>query len=229
MYRHYKAVTLVTLLLIMASVFAAEAAPPAELNRAQQLMFIKDHLQGVFKGSCLNYNFSSVTKGAESFTDKIKVTVTDVVGESQRNLEFDFLSGPHHIDFSPAVGYTGNPVIIHFMERDISRMSKDSGGSNSYFRNRIRDSFKQPTEIRDIKITFDGKEVNGTEVVVTPFIADPNAVTNLKMYIHKRYEITFSDQVPGGIYRIHTVVPDENGKSASIDEAMTFQKLTPAS
>jgi hypothetical protein len=168
-----------------------------------------------------------VTKDAESFTDRIELKVTDVVAEDKRDLEFNFLTGSHHIDFSPAKAYRGNPVIIHFLERDISKMVRDTGGRNGFFRSRIRNAFKKPAEVRDITFKLNGKQLSGTEIVVTPFVTDPDA-DKFKLYVNKRYEFVFSDQVPGGVYRIHTEVPSDNGDSVLIDEEMTFQKISPA-
>lgn len=206
---------------------ATEVSPPPNLNKAQMLVFYQNHLKGIDKGSRLEYGFQSVIQGGESFTDTIEIKVTDVIDEDKRDLEFNFLNGSRHIDFSPAKAYTGNPVIIHFLERDISRMAGDTGGSNGFFRNRIRDSFKKPIKIQDVKFQFDGKELKGTEVVVTPFVADPYA-ENFKLFVNKRYEFIFSDQVPGGIYRIRTQVPSDKGESVLIDEDMTFRSITPA-
>jgi hypothetical protein len=199
--------------------------PPPKLNEAQKLIFFKDHLKGVTKGSQIDYDFKSVT-GEEQFKDKITVKITEIVSDGKRDLEFDFLSGSHHIDFTPAKGYTGNPVIIHFLERDISLLAKDTGGWNGYFRNRIRDSFKNPVHVNEVEFKFNGNDLKGTEVVVTPFIGDPNAA-NFKLYVNKRYEFLFSDQVPGGIYRIRTLVPSEDGKQVLIDEGMTFKNIVP--
>ncbi|MES9970418.1 MAG: hypothetical protein ABW092_10330 [Candidatus Thiodiazotropha sp.] len=206
---------------------ATKVLPPPKLNDAQKLIFFKDHLKGVPKGSQIDYNFKSTTKDADSFNDKIEIKVVDVIEEGKRDLEFNFLSGKNHIDFSPAKSYSGNPVIIHFLERDISQMAKNTDGNIGFFRNRIRDSFKKPVEVRDIKFQLNGKEISGTEVVVTPFVADPYA-DNFKLYVNKRYEFIFSEQVPGGIYRIHTKVPSEKGDSVLIDEDMTFRSITPA-
>lgn len=228
MHRASRIIAIAAILLFSPTLFSAnKVMPPPDLNKAQKLVFFKDHLKGVPKGSRLDYGFKSTTKDADSFSDEIKITVTKVVDERKRDLEFNFLTGAHHIDFTPAKSYTGNPVIIHFLERDISQMARDTGGFNGYFRNRIRDAFKQPTEMRAVKIQYHGKELDGTEVVVTPFATDPN-ITNFQLYAHKRYEFIFSDQVPGGIYRIHTLVPSDDGKSALIDEEMTFQQITPA-
>ncbi|MEJ2620209.1 MAG: hypothetical protein P8163_08090 [Candidatus Thiodiazotropha sp.] len=199
--------------------------PPPDLNEAQKLIFFKDHLVGITKGSQLNYQFRSRTDN-ERFDDKISIRVTNIVSEGKRDLEFDFLSGENHIDFTPAKSYTGNPVIIHFLERDISLMSRDTGGWNGYFRNRIRNSFRKPKQVDEVTFEFNGEKVKGTEIVITPFIGDPNA-QNFKLYANKRYEFLFSDHVPGGVYRIHTQVLGENGKQPLIDEEMTFKQVTP--
>jgi len=206
---------------------ATDAEPAPELNQAQQLVFFEDHMQGVPAGSRLDYGFKSTTldSDSDSFSDKVEVKVTKVVSDHKRDLEFNFLNGENHIDFSPAKAYRGNPVLIHFLERDILQMARSTGGFNGFFRNRIRDSFKRPAEVRDVKIPYHDKQVNGTEIIVTPFVADPFA-DNFKLYENKRYEFIFSDQVPGGIYRIHTQVPGDNGKDVLIDEEMTFLDIT---
>jgi hypothetical protein len=216
-----------TLLFLSSAVLATNVLPPPSLNEAQKLFFYKDHLKGVPKGSRIDYGFKSITKDAESFSDKVELKVIDVVAEGKRDLEFNFLTGSNHVEFSPAKAYTGNPIMIHFLERDISLMAKNSGGNNGYFRNRIRDSFKIPVEVRDVKFQLDGKEMSGTKIVVTPFVADPYA-DNFKLYVNKRYEFIFSEQVPGGVYRIHTKVPSDKGDSILIDEDMTFRQITPA-
>ncbi|MBT2971772.1 MAG: hypothetical protein B6D72_10520 [gamma proteobacterium symbiont of Ctena orbiculata] len=222
-------IAMIVLALLYSAVLSAGTSilPPPNLNKAQRLIFFKDHLKGVPKGSRIDYDFTNATQGEEGFSDRIEIDVVNVVADGKRDLEFHFLSGENHIDFSPVKAYTGNPVIIHFLERDISMMAKDTGGSNGFFRNRIRDSFKNPNLVREIKFHYGGKELAGTEVIVTPFAAVPNT-DNFKLYVNKRYEFIFSDQVPGGIYRIHTQVPNEKGGGILIDEDMTFRKITPA-
>ncbi|MES9991345.1 MAG: hypothetical protein ABW098_05290 [Candidatus Thiodiazotropha sp.] len=222
-------IAIIVAALIYSSLLSAGTSiqPPPDLNQAQKLIFFLDHLKGVPKGSLLVYDFKNSTQGEKGFRDKVEIKVTDVVAEGKRDLEFNFLSGENHIDFTPAKAYTGNPVIIHFLERDISLMTKDTDGSIGYFRNRIRNSFRDPAHVRDIKFQYNGKQLEGTEIVVIPFVGDRNA-ENFKLYVNKRYEFVFSDQVPGGIYRIRTQVPSEKGDTILIDENMTFSKVTPA-
>ena len=196
-------------------------------NKAQRLVFMDDHLRDVDKGSVLNYDFSSQTKDEQKLTDTVRVTVTDVLDDGTRNLEFDFLSGKNHIDFEPAVGYVGgNPVVIHVLEWDISRMVRATGGSNNYLRNAIRRSFKQP-EVESTEIAFQGDKVPATRVVVRPFVNDPN-IDRFPVYANKSYEFIFSDRVPGSVYRIHTLVPGDKAGEIYIEEQLTFSRVTPA-
>jgi hypothetical protein len=220
--------TILSTLMFASSVaHATKVQPPPKLNEAQKLIFFKDHLQGVPKGSQIDYAFKSLTKDAESFTDKVEIKVVDVVADGKRDLEFNFLTGSNHVEFSAAKSYTGNPVIIHFLERDISLMARNTGGNNGFFRNRIRDSFKKPVQVKEVTFQLNGRQMSGTEIVITPFVADPYA-DNFKLYVNKRYEFIFSEQVPGGVYRIHTKVSNDNGDSILIDEDMTFRQITPA-
>jgi hypothetical protein len=199
---------------------------PPNMNKAQMLFFFHDHLDGVSKGSHIDYSFKRSSEGDKGFTDRVSMDVKDVHEGGKRDLVFDFLSGENHVEYSPAMGYRGNPVIIHFLERDISMMARDTGGSNGFFRNRIRDAFQKPDKIEEVSFQLNGKTLKGTQIVVTPFVAN-RYVDNFKMFEHKRYEFIFSDDVPGGVYRIHTQVPDAKSRQVLIDEDMTFQKISP--
>jgi hypothetical protein len=152
------------------------------------------------------------------------MTVTEVRPDNPRDLSFEFLSGQRRIDFHDAEGYRGNPVIIQFLERDIRDMSLATGGSTNYFRNRIRKSFKEP-QLRTISISVDGQAIEATEVTVTPFAKDPN-IDKFERYAPKRYELIFSDQLPGGLYRIRTLVPGDD--RPVMEEQLTFSGVTEA-
>ncbi len=46
-------------------------------------------------------------------------------------------------------------------------------------------------------------------------------------YAKKRYEFLFAEDLPGGLYQIHTQVPDEGGADSMIDERLTFRDISP--
>jgi len=212
-----------TLVMVSALATAADTDVP-ELNQAQQLVFMEDHLRDIPRDRVLSYDFESHVKGMEDVADTVRMTVTEVREDNTRNLSFEFLTGSHHIDFHDAEGYRGNPIIIQFLERDIRDMAQATGGSTDYFRNRIRKSFADP-QIRGTRISLDGKDMDAVEVVVTPFVKDPN-IARFQRYAQKRYELIFAEGVPGGLYRIHTLVPTDDG--VQIEEQLTFSRVTDA-
>lgn len=205
---------------------APAPSSPSEVNQAQRLVFMNDGMRNVPVGGVLEYGFSSGGKDRESFADRVLVKVSRVGEDGRRDMEFDFLTGERHLDFHPATAYLGNPVSIHFLERDISELAKETGGDIAYFRNRVRRAFTHP-EIRPVKIPLDGKELNGVSVSVTPFVDDPNK-ERFPAYANKRYDFLFSEQVPGGLYRIRTTVPGTSDQGPVIEEDLTFRRETPA-
>jgi hypothetical protein len=216
--------SLAAALLISQPTASAGQADTPEINEAQRLVFMNDYLDDIGAGSVLSYGFSHRGRESKGFSDTVKVTVTDVLEGGKHNLSFDFLTGDNHIDFHPAAGYKGNPVAIQFLERDIQEMAKSTDGHAGYFQNRIRKSFVHP-EIREVKIPYQGKEVDGVKISVTPFVNDPN-IDRFKAYAGKRYEFLFSDQIPGGLYEIHTLVPGQDGGDPLVEEGLTFRQLT---
>jgi hypothetical protein len=203
---------------------AVDQTDTPEINEAQRLVFMNDALHDLGAGSVLSYDFSHRDQGTEGFSDTVEVTVTDVLDDGRRNLTFGFLTGPHHIDFHPATAYKGNPVPIQFLERDIDEMAKSTAGNAGYFQTRIRKFFAH-AQAKPTRIQFQGKEVDGVEVAVTPFADDPN-IDRFRSYAQKRYDFVFSDQVPGGLYQIRTLVPGPNGSESLIEDALTFRQVT---
>ncbi len=205
---------------------AAESAAPPEVNEAQQRAFMNDGLNGVDSGGVLSYDFARKGTGAESIADTVELKVTAVHDDGRRDLAFNFLTGPNHVDFHPARAFKGNPVTIHFLERDIREMIRSAGGNPGYLRNRIRRAFSNP-EIRPVRIEVEGRTIDAVGITLTPF-ADDAGVEDSKAFVNKRYELVYSDALPGGLYQIHTLVPDDTGSNALIEETLTFRDLSPA-
>lgn len=200
-----------------------EGQPP-DINEAQRLVFMNEGLRDLSAGSVIRYDFNRKGSAVEAFSDTVTLKVTAVQDDSRRDLEFDFLTGPNHIDFHGAKGYAGNPVIIQYLERDIRDMAERTGGNIGYFRNRLRRSFAHP-QVTPVKVDVHGQPVEGVEVRVTPFTDDPN-LERFPMYGKKTYQFVFADAVPGGLYQIHAQVPDPSGGDILIDEQMTFRDLS---
>ena len=198
----------------------AQPAETPEINAAQQLVFLDGHLGETRPGNVLSYRFERRTRDGEGFTDSVRMFVTAAGDDERRDLRFDFLSGPNHIDFQATQGYVGNPLIILFLERDIRDMSRDTGGSAAHFRNRIRQSFETPRMDRTV-VEHEGRRLEATRVSVTPFRDDP-FIDRFRDYASKRYDFVFSAQIPGVLYRIHTETPGLEGEPV---EELTFVSI----
>jgi hypothetical protein len=200
------------------------AQEAGELNEAQTLVFKGDHLLNVPQGRVLTYDFKSRVKDGEEVSDQVRMRVTGIGTDQGRDVTFEFLSGGNRIAFPPAIGYRGNPVILQFLERDVRDMALATGDSPGYIRNRIRKSFSEP-QIREIRMRFQGSEIDAVEITVSPFVNDPR-MKDLEGYGSKRYQGLFSRQVPGGLYRIHTTVPGKDG--IWMEEEIKFNRMSDA-
>lgn len=214
-----------TLLILLATWAPAQSLgeePPPELNEAQKMVFMGEHLRQTRVGQKLVYDFRRRATGEPDRTDAVSMTVTKVRDESRRDLSFEFLSGPERVNFPDAQGYRGNPIAVQFLERDIRDMSKLTGTPAAYFRNRIRKSFRDP-QIADTTVTVAGRQVDATEITVVPFAQDPT-VAKLDGYATKEYRFTYSEQVPGDLISIHTRMSGADG--VSLEEELRYNPLT---
>ena len=193
-----------------------------ELNQAQILIFMGDHLKNVSPGHTLTYSFSSRAQDQAEIKDNIRMRVTGVAQDGGRDLDFEFLSGNRRLPFPPARGYNGNPITVQFLERDVQDMAKATGGSRTYIRNRVRNAFMNP-QMRDTKISYDGKEIDGVEITVKPFTNDPRAQAELSEFVNKHYRFVYSEDIPGGLFSIHITVP--GNAAPKLQEELTFRSL----
>jgi hypothetical protein len=74
-----------------------------------------------------------------------------------------------------------------------------------YFRKRVRMALADAAEIRPVTFEFAGRAVAGEVITVHPYRDDP-LKKRFQRLAEKAYTFTLSDQVPGGVYRMETVV-----------------------
>ena len=220
---HFLIVIVLACILFSSTAAAIDEAPA--LNQAQTLVFMGNHLHNVATGRILTYRLSRRAVDEDEIIDTVRMKVTGVAADGGRDLDFEFLSGDRHVPFPSAHGYKGNPITIQFLERDVRDMTLAAGGSSSYFRNRVRNAFTDPT-IRAIRIRHEGAEVDAVEIVVTPFAKDARANAELAAYRDKSYRFVFSEHIPGGLYLIHTHVPGNSGPK--LEEELKFSSADTA-
>ena len=95
------------------------------------------------------------------------------------------------------------------------------GRSCENFRNRIRHAFSNGAEVGESTVELGGETLGATRVIIRPFSKDPK-LGSFPQLTEKWYEFVLAPEVPGGLYRIRTVVPSAAGGAPLIENRLTF-------
>jgi hypothetical protein len=202
----------------------ASASQP--ISQAETLLFMTNHLKGAKVPAQFDYTFRRDGTMEAKFDDSVEMDLK-AKGKDGSYATTRFLTGNRNVKYQPVENPEGNPILLWFLDRDINEMERLTGGKAPYFRKRIRLALADKAEMRPVKFEFAGKEVSGSEIRIAPYLDDPNKAKFGKVSTSKYYVFTLSDQVPGGVYQIRAVVPDEgvaDGKPL-IDETLTFSRV----
>ncbi len=208
-------------LAICLAIFALEARAQ-EYSDAQRAIFNTPHLQNITKPVTLRYSYQHQGTMEQAFDDFVDVIVTKVAPDGGRDVSFNFLSDKHHQDFPPVEGFHANPVIMMFLEHDVTGLSSQTGGSALYFRNRIRDAFVDRAAVEETTISFGGKEIAATRVAMQPFLQDPLR-SRFEKFAEKTYEFVLAPEVPGGVYSIRVITPAATPDKPLEENLLQFQ------
>ena len=212
----------VALIFIAASCYAQE-----EISDAEKRVFMADHLKNVTARTTLNYQFTKSGALEKGFEDRVSLSIKPASTGPGKNCHIEFLTGERQYRQLPDVieNATGNPVILAFLERDLSEMKRLTKGQPNYYRKRIRMVLAQKAETKPVTIRFSGKDLPGSEIVLTPYEDDP-ARPRYEKFSNKSYTITLSDEIPGGVYKLRSVIQERANKDATKGKPMIEETLT---
>ena len=121
------------------------------------------------------------------------------------------------------VGITGNPVLVVYMQGDVYEMNRLTNGSWRYFQRRIKSAFAEGAKIEPVTFEYGGTEMTGEKISITPYLNDPRR-RQFAQFAPKIYEFILSEQVPGKLYQIKTVIPAGSPDSEPLmEETLTLQ------
>lgn len=195
---------------------AVLAADPSQFSQAEKLVFTDDHLGNVKRPASLRYRFVKSGSLEAGFEDTVRIDV-----DRARTVSGSFLSGERRVSLPDIPGAEANPVVLFFLEHDIRDMERLTKGKSAYFRKRIRMGMVDLAEVRDTRISYEGKEVAAKEVSLRPYANDPLR-SRYDKYADKRYTFVLSSAVPGSVYEVRTTMPGAAGAPALIEEVMTL-------
>lgn len=173
---------------------------------AEDRLFLANHLGNLPRNAILRYAYSKTGTLEAKRADRVQLTLSPGAGETGREVRVDYLTGDQRFELPVMNEASGNPVILFFLERDVREMQRLTGGQSAYFRKRVRMALAEAAEVRPVKFEFAGREVAGQEITVHPYQDDPLR-KRFERLADKTYTFTLSDQVPGMLYRMQTVVP----------------------
>lgn len=194
-------------------------------SEVNNVLFDTAHLANIEQPGTLTYQYSKNSVVDDSREDTIKVDVSNIRNTGRRDLAFEFFTGKNKRPYEPMENQRGNGVFVLFLEFDVHEMKRLTGGEWRYFQRRLRWSMAEGADKKEVDIDYNGHKVKGTQYIIQPYANDPKN-TRYKLYANKYYIFTLSDDIPGEIYQVRTVVPDgdswQEGEPVLVDESITF-------
>jgi len=206
---------------------AAPAASPGEsFSPAEQRVFGDPHLDNLPATATLRYQYRKNEAGQAAVDDEVVLTAHR---DPQRGhvVQLDYLHGERHLELPAVEQASSNPLLLYFLEADVRSMRRRLGGQENYFRRRIRLALAEAAQVSSVPVTYAGKAVPGTLVVIQPYVGD-KLQERFKGMAGKSYRFTLSPHVPGGVVELRTVVDNPKGGSTPlIEEVLTLREGKP--
>ncbi len=197
------------------------------LSEAEVLLWETDQLSNIGKAGTVRYEFERKGQLDDGFTDSVELNITSVKDDGMKSAVVTFFTGDRNQDVAPNDNTNGNPVLGVYLQGDVYEMNRLTEGSWRYFHKRIKFALADDAIIELVKISVDGKEVNAKKVTFKPYENDPKRKL-FEEYADKVYEVTVSEDIPGMLYKIRTIIPaiSKEGKTADsapmVEETLVY-------
>ena len=195
-----------------------------DFSLANNLLFFSDHLKTIKEPKSLNYQFEKKGSMEEGFTDNINIEIKESTEDKGKTVGITYFTGDRQRQVPDTENATGNPLIMLFLQRDVREMARLTGGHWRHFQKQIKLALENNAEVKDVKLTREDETIQATEITIRPYIEDPQA-NKFKQYSKKYYVFTLTNQVPGMLYEIRTVLTDDKEKML-LEESITYKKTS---
>jgi len=203
----------------------ATAADPSEYSEAERQLFVRPHLAAVTPPSRLHYRYERTGTLESEVSDHATLTLGEDAGA--RTATVEFLSGERKLEL-PEVAYVdGNPIILHFLEREVRELKRLTGGAVGFYRNRIRKALAGDAKVRETEVNYNGRTVKATEIRIDPYVDDP-VRSRFEKFADRYYVMVLSAEVPGEVYQLkaESTGPAQGPQAgkALLGEVLTFER-----
>lgn len=196
----------------------------AALSPAQVALFETPHLASLRPPLRLLYGFRREEAGKEPVADTVRLAVrASAASDGARDVSAEFLSGPRALRYPPALGFRGNPLLIFALDRDTRELSAATGGSQQWFRNRVRHALATSADVRATTVEHGGKRFAATAIALLPYAGEPRA----GRFGGRRYEFVLAEALPGVVHAIRTDLPAGEGGAGEVSESIVFAGTEP--
>ncbi len=211
---------------------SSDDEPPRQLTPAEKDLLMPGHMENIDKPVKIVYEFTKSGTYEKGFEDTVTMDVKEFHDDDTVTIDLEFFSGPREVTFIQPHNeekISVNSVLLIYLQGDVYEMTRLTDRDpqlNAYFNKRIRWALADGYESENVQVEFEGKEFAATKYTITPYSDDPNR-TDYDKFADKRYEFVVSDAIPGRLYQIHTVVPNNVEKNAPplIEETLTFKSV----
>ncbi len=185
-----------------------------QFNPAETKLWHDPHLANIKKPTNLHYEFVKSGTYEEGFTDSVYLNIFKLNKDGTRNAQLNFFTAEQKQQVHPdnVTNITGNPVIGIYMQGDVYEMNRLTEGHWRHFQKSIKISLREDAVVEPTTFTFSGKQYQGEKIFFSPYLNDPHR-RDFEIFAEKYYEFIFSDELPGNLYQIKTVIPDKGDHS----------------
>lgn len=212
---------LLTILLLAAG---AGSAAAGATSTVAEVVFDSRPFAAVVEPATFVYRYRLHAGGAaEAYVAEARMEVREVQPDGRKLVWFDMFDGPNHRAFGPVSADDQNPMVLVFLQRDITTMANLTGGAAGYFQQQIRRAFQDPEPVESLRVRWNGQEFEARKIVLRPFENDAQ-IAHFPKFRNKTYEFVVAPGLPGGIYRLASRVPGPDGE-VILEEVLTFEAI----
>ena len=197
----------------------AEEIPEGfEFATAENKLWLDNHLGNITQPTSLYYEFEKSGSYEDGFIDSVFLKVVELNKDGTKNALLDFFTAERKqkIPEGNTTNIKGNPVLGIYMNGDVFDMARITGGKAEryrHFQKQIKVALRETAIVESTTFSYNGKEYEGEKIFFTPYIKDPHR-RDFEKFADKYYEIVISEEIPGKIYQITTIIPDVSSESA---------------
>lgn len=183
-----------------------------------------NHLANIEKPVSLYYEFVKSGTYEDGFSDSVYLKILELNEDGSKNAMMEFFTADKKqtVTSDNVTNINGNPVLGIFLQGDVYEMNRLTDGHWRHFQKSIKISLRNNAVVEPTTFSFNGKEYQGEKVYFSPYVKDPHR-RDFEKFAEKYYEFTFSDEIPGSLYQITTIIPNNSDASA---EPLILETLT---